>query len=785
MSGSHLCDNPFQLKFLSVPIFILLVTTVYSQNITISGYVEESGSGEKLIGATIYETGSQKGTATNEFGFYSLTIPVGEGNLVYSYVGYQRDTISWSSTTNISMDIRLSSAVQLETIEVRADRVRRIEEESQMSRNDIPVEQIQKLPALLGETDVLKTLQLMPGVQSGAEGTSGIYVRGGSIDQNLILVDGVPIYNPTHVLGIFSSFNPDAIKSVSITKGGFPARFGGRLSSVVEVNMRDGHLNDFHGSGQIGLVSSKLLLEGPIVKEKSSILVSIRRSYIDIIGRPIAKLAQKDEKDKVIPTAFFHDINLKANHKFNDRHRLVFSGYYGADQYGAKYKDVTNHTNAYIKWGNYLGSLNWNHRLAPKLFANTTAIYSRYRLNNDITYTGADGEDRESFNSLYFSGIEDLGFKYSMDYAPDSRHSLKMGLGLTHHTYSPGALTYRYEIGGEKDNRDFNQDHLRSLEGAVYLEDDMEFGALKINAGLHYSTFQTNRKFYHSLQPRGSMRYKFQGDWSLKASYASMAQYINLLTSEAFSLPTDLWVPSTGRIRPQSSWQAAIGGARTLWKEFELSIEAYYKEMDHVLSYKPGVSFIIDPVSSSDWQDKITQGRGWSYGTEFLFQKKYGRTTGWLAYTLSWNNRQFDEINRGEVFPFKYDRRHDLSVVLSHELSERWSFSGAWIYGTGNAYSIPDTHFPSIPGFFSGGDGYSVYTDKNNYRMSDYHRLDISFKKTKEKKWGETFWTFGAYNTYSRMNPFFIIEGQDRYGKKLEEVAILPVIPYFSWGFKF
>ncbi len=772
-----------KLQFVSV--LFLLVTNTFGQRVTISGYVEETGSGEKLIGANIFDPITQLGTTTNNYGFYSLTVPSGEGILVCSYVGYQTDSVEWTATGNIQIDFHLSSAVQLETVEIQAERVRRIEEESQMSRNEIPVEQIRKLPAFLGETDVLKTLQLLPGVQSGTEATSGIYVRGGSIDQNLILVDGVPIYNPTHVLGIFSSFNSDAIKSLSITKGGFPARFGGRLSSIVEVNMRDGHLNEFHGSGQIGLISSKLLLEGPIIRKKSSFLVSIRRSYIDIIGRPIAKMAQKTKKEKVIPTAFFHDINLKANHRFNDRHRLVFSGYFGADNYGAKYNDITTSTNAYVKWGNYLGSLNWNHRMAPKLFANTTLVYTRYQLNNDITYSYSEGESEESLNSLYFSGIEDIGLRYSLDYVPDSHHSLKMGIGWTHHIYSPGALTYRYKLGNESDNRNFNQDHLRSQEGAIYIEDDMEFGPLKMNVGLHYSTFLTAQKFYHSLQPRLSMRYKFPGAWALKASYASMAQYINLLTSEALSLPTDLWVPSTDRIRPQTSWQVAIGGAKTLWQDYELSIEGYYKKMNHVLSYKPGVSFIIDPVTTADWQEKITQGRGWSYGAEFLFQKKFGRTTGWLAYTLSWNNRQFDGINRGEVFPFKYDRRHDISVVLSQDLSDRWSFSGAWIYGTGNAYSIPDSYFPAPFGYFSNNGGYSVYAGKNNYRMSDYHRLDVSFRRTKEKRWGESFWTFGAYNVYSRMNPFFIIQSDDFYHKKLEEISILPIIPYFSWGFKF
>jgi len=583
------------------------------------------------------------------------------------------------------------------------------------------------------------------------------------------------------VLGIFSSFNSDAIKSVSITKGGFPARFGGRLSSVVEVNMRDGHLNEFHGSGQIGLVSSKLLLEGPIVKEKSSFLASIRRSYIDIISRPIIKRSQANKEDNVVPTAFFHDINFKANHRFNDRHRLIFSGYYGADQYGVKYRGDDVATDAYVKWGNYLGSLNWNHRITSRMFANTTLTYSRYRLDNDVGYFYDYEDEPEYFNSLYFSGIDDLGVKYGLDYLPGSGHSIKIGAMLTHHTYRPGALTYRYNIDNEKDDKEFSQSQLTSVETAFFAEDDWELGRFRMNAGLHYSQFFTEGEFYHSLQPRLSLRYSLPGDWAVKASYANMAQYINLLTSEALSLPTDLWVPSTGRIPPQKSWQVALGLANTLWQDFEFSVEGYYKEMENVLSYKPGVSFILDAASSVDWQDKITQGFGWSYGAEFLFQKKYGRTTGWLAYTLSWNDRRFDEINRGEIFPFKYDRRHDFSAVLSHDLSKRWSFSGAWVYGTGNAFSLPDTYYDAPENMF-GPQGYLVYSEKNNYRMSDYHRLDISFKRTKEKKWGETAWTFGAYNTYFRKNPFFVFQDFDG---KLKEVAVLPIIPYFSWGFKF
>ncbi len=772
----------FMEKRFLIVILVLMNLTANAQHITISGTVGETRSGEKLTAVNVQDKASLKGTITDEHGSYTMTVPSGQGQLVFSYVGYQPDTVLWSASRDTLITIHLTKSVQLETLEVRSDHARRIEDESQMSRHILPVEQIEKLPGLLGETDVLKSLQLMPGVQSGTEGTSGIFVRGGSIDQNLILIDGVPMYNPSHVLGIFSSFNSDAIKSVSITKGGFPARYGGRLSSVVEVDMREGDMNDFHGSGQVGLISSRLLLEGPIVREKSSFLVSVRRSYTDLIARPLIKMTQPQDGGEVLPMAYFHDVSLKLKHRFSEKDQLVFSGYYGADNYGVKQRDDIEQTDAFVTWGNYLGSLNWNHRISSRLFTNASLTYSRYRLDNDVEYSFYKNGKQDFFNSIYYSGISDIGLKYSFDFMPNKHHSLKMGMEWTHHIYSPGALTYRYKLEGEKVSENYLQQGITSQERSFYLEDDMEFGPLKMNAGFHFSQFFTNGKLYYSFQPRMSMRYMLPGKWALKVSYAQMQQYVNLLTSESLSLPSDLWIPSTEHIRPQTSWQGVAGIVKTLWKDYEFSLEGYYKEMDHVLSYQPGVSFILDVASSEDWQSKIAQGRGWSYGAEFLFQKKHGRTTGWIAYTLSWNYRQFDEINNGERFPFKYDRRHDISVVLSHELTDRWEVSGVWIYGTGNAYSIPDSYYPSAPGYYGGLAGYAVYSKKNNYRMSDYHRLDISFKRTKKKEWGQTSWSFGAYNTYFRKNPFYVTQDHDG---KVKEVAILPIIPYVSWGFKF
>ncbi len=763
-------------------VLLLMSLGVHGQPVILDGTVTESGSGTTLIGANVRDMGSDKGTMTDEDGSFSLQVSGEEGLLVISYVGYQADTVFWSSSQDTMFHIELVSSVYLGEVTIQSGRAGRIEDESQASMHRISMEQIEKLPGLLGETDVLKSLQLMPGVQSGTEGTSGIFVRGGSIDQNLILVDGVAMYNPSHVLGLFSSFNSDAIQSVRMTKGGFPARYGGRLSSVVEVDMRAGDTNDFHGSGQIGLISSKLLLEGPIVRGKSSFLFSVRRSYTDLIARPVIRMTRSEDKEQVLPTAYFHDASIKLTHRFSDTDLLTVTGYMGADNYGVKRSDDTETTDAFVTWGNYLGTLNWKHRINPKLFTNASVTYSRYRLDNDVAYSFFKNGKEDYFNSIYYSGISDIGLNYSFDFMPNRHHSLKMGMKWTHHIYSPGALTYGYELDGENIREDYQQGEMTSQERAFFLEDDLEYGNFKINAGFHFSQFYTDEKLYYSFQPRLSIRYLLPGRWAVKASYAQMQQYINLLTSESLSLPSDLWIPSTDRIEPQTSWQWVVGVAKTLWKDYEFTLEGYYKEMNNVLSYQPGVSFILDVASSHDWQSSIAQGRGWAYGAEFLFKKKYGRTSGWVGYTLSWNYRQFDEINQGEKFPFTYDRRHDLSLVLSHELSDRWSVSGVWIYGTGNAYSVPDRYFPAPEGLPTEMGGYAVYSQKNNYRMSDYHRLDVSFTRTGQKKWGSTTWEFGAYNTYFRKNPFYV--SQDQNGT-VKEVSILPIIPYISWGFKF
>ena len=789
-------------QFLQI-LFMMIGTNLCAQNkYTISGYISDGGSGEKLIAASVFDTLSLDGTISNTFGFYSITLERGTVFLEVSYIGHNKISREINLIKDIEINFDLEPINELETIEIVAEKQHRIENETQMSQVEVPIEQIKRIPALLGEVDVLKTLQLLPGVQSGGEGQSGLYVRGGSPDQNLVLLDGVPIYNVSHLLGIFSVFNADAIKNVTLTKGGFPARYGGRLSSVLEINMKDGHMNEFHGQGSIGLISSKLTLEGPIVKNKTSFIVSGRRTYWDLVFGPLISLAARNNNSgSTLKTSlYFYDVNAKINHTFNDKHRLFLSYYSGSDVFGTKFKDTydgyTDEFNAGINWGNFVSSLRWNYRITNQLFANTTFTFSDYNMDIGSEYKDNYAGSTSSFAAKYISGIRDLGLKVDLDYIPLPNHFVRFGGGATNHTYSPGAITLKLQ------EEDFNLDTLLgheddySMEYDLYIEDDMKFGAFKANIGLHASAFVVDDAFYKSIQPRINLNYLLMNDLAVKASFATMNQYLNLLTTESLTLPSDLWVPSTSDIKPQESWQAALGLAKTVKDQFEVSIEGYYKHMNNVISYLPGESFLsgIGEADFGDtkWESKITQGKGESYGAEVFLQKKKGKTTGWIGYTLSWNWRQFENINGGQKFPYRYDRRHDLSVVVSHEFSDRITASATWIYGTGNAVTLPLYKYqkPSNGSYY-----YESYFeglgDKNAYRMSDYHRLDIGVEFHKKTKWGEQYISLSVYNAYWHNNPYFLLR-DDTYNPltgtfetHFKEFSILPIIPSIAYNFKF
>lgn len=782
--------------------FLLFSIFAYSQGFTVSGFIKDAESGEALIGANIYVSGTSIGTSTNTYGFYSITLPADSVHLTYSYIGFSSRIEKLFLDRNIALDIELSASITLDEVVISAEESVRIEQETQMSTIDIPIKQIKLVPALMGETDVMKVLQLLPGVQSGGEGQSGLYVRGGSPDQNLILLDGVPVYNASHLFGFFSVFNTDAIKDVQLIKGGFPARYGGRLSSVIDITMKEGNSKKFAGVASIGLVASRLTLEGPLFSEKTSFIVSARRTYIDVLAGPLIRQSFREGGGEGNTGYYFYDLNAKINHRFSSKDRLFFSIYGGRDRFfleqrEAEFDGGRDYTETGLGWGNLTAALRWNRQWTPKLFSNTTATYSQYNLNTAAEFgTQFNNSSRQNLISLgYLAGIQDVGLKIDFDYLPDPAHHIRFGANVTHHRFNPGVFDLK-EVDTENDYNfaaSIGQEIVNGQEMSLYIEDDYTItDKLKINAGLHLSSFLVKGKLYPSLQPRISARYLLPGNSSLKASFATMQQFIHLLAFEGIGLPTDLWVPSTDRVAPQRSWQTAIGYAKTLRDNtYELSFEAYYKDMSNVISYQDGAG-IFD---ISDWQDRVIQGRGYSYGFEAFLQRKKGRLTGWIGYTLSWTVRQFDELNFGRPFPFRYDRRHDISVVLNYEITPRINISGTWVFGTGNAVTLPSAIYQGAVTSNGFAEWLEYYGNRNDFRMAPYHRLDIGVNFKKQKKYWLRTWSFGAYNTYNNNNPFFIYQGLEtefnpqtgQYEQKavFRQASLFPIIPYFSYTAEF
>ncbi len=781
-------------------VLVLLLSSFYLQaqeRYTISGYVEDIDNSEKLIAATVYVVGETKGTNTNVYGFYSLTLPADSVYLAVSYVGYQTQYFRIDLKEDVTLNIQMG-VESMEVVEVSAERQDRIEDKTQMSEVSIPIQQIKKLPALLGEVDVLKTLQLMPGVQSGGEGTSGLYVRGGSPDQVLMLLDGAPVYNASHLFGFFSVFNADAINNISLIKGGFPARYGGRLSSVLEINMKEGNMKKFKANGTIGLLASKLTLEGPIVKDKTSFLISGRRTYIDLLAQPFIKASQNDEDFSVSGGYYFYDGNIKLNHKFSDKDRLYLSFYGGNDKFYAdteeKYQDFESEYGFGLDWGNLTGTLRYNHMFSNKLFSNIAMTYSRYQFDTGLNIAEKDliREEEIQWIAKYKSGIEDYAGKVDFDFVPNPSHYVKFGASATHHTFRPGAINFKLDTDNQTElDTTVGSVNVGSWDMTAYVEDDLSIGKnFKANIGVHFSTFLVEKEPYYSVQPRLGMKYMLPKSYALKASFATMYQYLHLLTNEGIGLPTDLWLPSTKQIKPESSWQAALGVAKTFDDKFEVSVEGYYKEMKNLISYKEGANFF----GFGDWQDKVEIGEGYSYGVEVFAQKKFGKTTGWAGYTLSWSNRKFNNINGEEWYPFKYDRRHDISLVFMHEFGPKIQISATWVYGTGNAITLPEysyfTAYPSDywnePGVI-GGETTSSPKSKNSFRMNSYHRADIGVDFVKKKKRYERKFTIGFYNLYNRRNPFFIYETYDFNTDQdvFKQLSLFPILPSFSYSFKF
>jgi hypothetical protein len=798
-------DKPIGMKkytSLLVAFFLFWHTTIAQQanpiahKFTLHGYVEDAASGEKLPGATVVITEYKTGTTTNNYGFFTITIKPGTVNLIISYAGYN----AYQQEINLNKDqvlsIQLTLNMNLKEVVVNAKKTPPIQQQTQMSKITVPVAIIKSMPRFLGETDVLKTLQLLPGVAQGAEGTSGVLVRGGSPDQNLILLDGTQVYNPSHLFGIFSTFNGDALKNVELYKGGFPARFGGRLSSVIDLVMKDGNMKEFHGEGSVGILTSRLTLEGPVKKNKTSFLVSGRRTYFDLLAAPLIKKASEGEVTGF--GAYFYDLNLKLHHIISPKDRLFASFFSGHDFLKLKadfsqgtYREVTK---TRIGWGNTIATLRWNHVFNKKLFANTLLNYTQYRFVTDLGLYTKDNGIEENFVAKYFSGISDVGARMDFDYRPLPEHNMKLGVSALQHVFTPGAASLKTGNPNAPDiDTSFNKYKQKSLEFAFYAEDDWQLSPqLKINIGVHASAFKAKTNWYSSVQPRLGLRYLLPGDIALKASYTHMNQYVHLLTNNSTTLPTDLWVPSTDIVKPMFSRQIALGFAKSIMKDkVEASVEGYYKTLDGVIEYKDGASYLNS--STAEWDTKVEAGNGKAYGAELLVQKKTGRTTGWIGYTLSWSNREFPEINFGKKYFYKYDRRHDFEVAVTHKINKHWELSGSWQFQTGSPFTLPVAQYeaaiddsPYNPGYYY-NDPVNYIKGRNEFRLLSYHRLDFSITWRKQKKKHEKAWNLSLYNAYNRKNPFYYyIDRYNSSGKSLlKGVTLLPILPSVSYSFKF
>jgi hypothetical protein len=754
---------------------------------TLSGYVTEKGSGEALLGVNVYIASLKLGTVTNNYGFYSLTVPSDSVELVFSYIGYRKLSRRLELYRDIRLNVSLELAAELGEVVVEADRSGMDPADPLMSRIDVPVQQIKDIPALLGEKDLLKVIQLMPGVQSGSEGQSGLYVRGGGPDQNLIILDDATVYNAFHLFGFLSLFNGDALRSVELTKGGFPARYGGRLSSVLDIHMKEGHKEEFHGEAGIGLVASRAVLEGPVKKNKSSFLISGRRTYLDALARPFFSNRQQ-------AGYYFYDLTAKINYDFGDKDKIYLSTYFGKDRFFFKEAGSDYRLSGGLEWGNFTSTLRWNHLFSNKLFSNTSFIFSDYTLG----ISAKNAFDNQEFAMNFGSGIRDYSVKTNLDYLPFSNHHIKAGFVATLHQFVPKAVVVKDDFSGSSRSL---EEKYEAVENGFYIEDNMSFGKRwHINAGIRISHFLAEKKNYIRPEPRLSASYLLDNQTSVKASFSVMNQYIHLLSSTGVGLPTDLWVPSTKKTAPQHSRQVALGFVRQIKKQLALTLEGYYKNSDGVIAYKEGASFLaIDDPSNAErtsWENNITSGSSLSYGMEILLRKNMGKFSGWAGYTLSKTTLRFDELNNGKAFFARNDRRHDVSLVGIYKISERIKLSATWVYGTGNAITLPLAEYFAVPhnpdginqgNAWANGLFTSEYGEKNQFRMRAYHRLDISVQFFRKYKRLETNFELGLYNAYNRKNPFFYYIGMDNAGteRKLRQVSLFPVIPSVSYHVKF
>ena len=805
-------DTPLEYRELGAQIVIYLPAGL---DYTISGIIRDAKTGERLINANVLEKKSGRGSVTNEYGYYSLTVPAGPVELVLSYVGYEPLPLKFYLSENKRMDHDLSADLTLEPIEVISARSM---SGSGISQPDgsltLQSDEVEQLPALAGEPDLIRSMYLLPGVQTGTDGIGGLHVRGGGNGQNLIMLDGVPVYNINHAAGLFSVFNTNAIRTAKLYKGGFPARYGGRLSSVLDLRTKEGNRKHFGAEGDVGLLSTRLTVEGPIVKNKSSFILSGRRSLLGWYLGPLTENLRGENGRSDLLDYDFYDFNGKLNFELSSEDNLFLSYYRGRDEFqdsGARvdtlfardqsvpspvfYRSEQAYNNR-LSWGNEVASARWTHLFGDKLFGSLTASYSG--LEMDISYQEADslqaiasGSVKEQTLTLgyYVSEVDDFGLRLDFDYRAFPAYQLRFGLSALHHHFKPGVLVDSVLQKGDSLTRllELPQQSYRSAEYGLYLENEVDIGShWSMNAGLHLAAFQLPGRIYWSPQPRFRLVWQASPDWSVEAHLSKMAQFTHLLHNTTVGLPTDVWVPSTESLRPAETWQA---GARLSWglsPTWQLTADIYGKRLSHLLSFSEGASLV------NDWETNVTSGSGQAYGLELMVEKRLGNTKGWASYTLGWANRQFNRLNAGEPFPYRFDRRHSFSLSLQHQFKEWLQLAATYVFRTGFAFSLPASQ-ADIPLPNNGPVNVVSFEGRNSLRMPYYHRLDVGLNFRFEAKSSVHLLKIGVYNAYNRHNPLyydlrssFVQNGDDiEQENRFVSVGLLPLLPSLNYSIKF
>ena len=777
---------------------LLFSITLFSQTYTLHGVITDANNGERLIGATIFSPNTNSYATSNSYGFYSLEIPKGKSTFKVSYLGYKTYSNTLNAADNISLNINLiEDSRSLNEILIRAKGKNDITN-SEPGSHILNLDRIKKMPAVAGEVDILKSLQLLPGIQTSHEGTTNLSIRGGSHDQNLFLLDDAPIYNPSHALGFFSVFNPDAIKNVKVYKSFIPSQFGGRLSSVVDVRMKEGNNKEQKVSGGIGLIASRFTIEAPIVKEKSSFMLSGRYSYAGLTANTLGSGLQSlgiSSLNNFSPNneINFFDINAKVNVELNENNHLYFSTYVGRDHFF--YIDIDDSSS--MDWGNVIGNLRWNHTFNSKLFSNTMLVYSKY----DYSYILKD--DTREFK--WFAEMQEFDLKSDFDFYINSSNHLKFGFAVENHFYEPGKLTPR---NAESITKGFELDGRKTIEGSIYINNTQKIGAnLKVNYGFRYSSFfllgnaAVNQydedfnitatkeykkgelvKFYHGLEPRISTNYTLDNGHAIKAAYTRTQQYQHLISNSTVGLPTDVWLPSDTYIKPQTANQYSLGYyGSTKDSTFDFFTEVYYKSMNNVIDYIDNADLFLNP----NIETQVLSGTGEAYGIEFLLEKKTGKFNGFLSYTWSNTERTIEGINNSRSYPTTFNKQHNISTTFSYEFSDRFNISSIFKFTSGGYITLPEGTF----NFY--GAAFNYYSERNGYRLPAYHRMDISAnlksKNNINRKWqGE--WSFGVYNLYNRKNIFslFVKQSNDDLSfNKAYKMYLYGAAPYISYNFKF